>query len=79
MSGRAHGPRSSAAPTITINGAPFVLLQPSTLADLIGLVGETPEAIATAVNACFVPRRQRHTRVLRDGDAVSCIRQITGG
>ncbi len=76
-----HHPHAPARPvaTITINGEPFALLQPSTLADLMSAVGSTPETIATAVNARFVPRSQRHVHLLRDGDRVSCIRQITGG
>ncbi len=51
----------------------------TTLAALIEALGETPPALATAVNGDFVPRTQREACCLRDGDVVMTFQPITGG
>ena len=51
----------------------------STLAELVESLGQTPAALATAVNGDFVPRTQRRDRRLRDGDVVTTFQPITGG
>lgn len=64
---------------VTLNGDVHALPAGSTLADLIVLVGHSPDALATAINSEFVPRIARATRVLLDGDAVFTFQAITGG
>lgn len=51
----------------------------TTLAALIKALGETPPAMATAVNGAFVPRTRREACCLRDGDVVMTFQPITGG
>ncbi len=51
----------------------------TTLAALIEALGQTPPALATAVNGNFVPRTQREACCLRDGDVVMTFQAITGG
>lgn len=51
----------------------------STLAALVESLGQTPAALATAVNGDFVPRTQRRDCRLRDGDVVTTFQPITGG
>ncbi len=65
--------------TVTVNGAPHPLPEGSTLADLVAALGAQPAALATAVNADFVPREQRAACVLQAGDAVTTFQPITGG
>ena len=51
----------------------------TTLAALIASLGQTPAALATAVNGDFVPRGQRPACRLQHGDAVTTFQPITGG
>jgi sulfur carrier protein len=51
----------------------------STLAALVESLGQTPAALATAVNGDFVPRTQRQDRRLCQGDVVTTFQPITGG
>ena len=51
----------------------------TTLAALIASLGQTPAALATAVNGDFVPRGQRQACRLQQGDAVTTFQPITGG
>ena len=64
---------------ITVNGESRAVAEGSTLADLVGALGQPPQALATAVNGEFVPRDQRAARPLREGDAVFTFQPITGG
>ncbi len=65
--------------SITLNGV--IRTEPIgiSLASLITSLGQTPQALATAVNQIFVPRTEREQRVLVDGDAVFTFQPITGG
>ena len=51
----------------------------TTLAALIASLGQTPAALATAVNGDFVPREQRPACCLQHGDVVTTFQPITGG
>lgn len=51
----------------------------TTLAALVESLGQTPAALATAVNGDFVPRAQRQTCRLQQGDVVTTFKPITGG
>jgi sulfur carrier protein len=64
---------------ITVNGEPLALPAPCTLAEAIGNIGLSPDAVGTAVNAQFVARARRADQVLQDGDAVFTFAPITGG
>jgi sulfur carrier protein len=64
---------------ITLNGEPRSVEETSTLADLVAALGQQPAALATAVNGDFVPRSERATVQLREGDAVFTFQPITGG
>ncbi len=64
---------------ITINGEARSVEETTSLADLVASLGQPPQALATAVNGEFVPRAQRDSVTLRDGDAVFTFQPITGG
>ena len=64
---------------IRLNGERRQVGDDSTLAALVESLGQTPAALATAVNGDFVPRTQRRDCRLRDGDVVTTFQPITGG
>lgn len=64
---------------VTVNGEPRTLEDSATLADLVAALGQAPQALATAVNGEFVPRGDRSSVQLREGDAVFTFQPITGG
>jgi sulfur carrier protein len=49
------------------------------LGELIRHVGAQPDGVAVAVNGEVVPRSERASRPLRDGDKVEIIRAVGGG
>ena len=64
---------------IRLNGETHQLEAGTTLAALVESLGQTPAALATAVNANIVPRAQRQDCRLQPGDAVTTFQPITGG
>lgn len=64
---------------IRLNGGTHQLEAGTTLAALVESLGQTPAALATAVNGNFVPRAQRQACRLQQGDAVTTFQPITGG
>lgn len=64
---------------ITVNGALRVVSPDTTLAGVVATLGQLPQVLATAVNGEFVPRNERNTLRLRDGDVVLTFQPITGG
>jgi sulfur carrier protein len=64
---------------VTLNGEPRSVVAGSTLEMLVQQQGLSPQEIATALNGEFVPRALRTTRLLKEGDAVTCFRPIVGG
>lgn len=64
---------------IRINGEARQLDDGTTLDALIALLGQTPAALATAVNGHFVSRSQRPACHLQPADAVTTFQPITGG
>ncbi len=64
---------------ITLTGEPRKVEEATTLADLVAALGQPPASLATAVNGEFVPRSERATVQLREGDAVFTFQPITGG
>ena len=74
-------PAAAVAGTLVVqlDGKPFPLPAGSSLADLVAAAGHAPEAVATAVGGDFVPRGQRASRPLGEGDAVLLFQPIVGG
>lgn len=65
--------------TVQLEGGLQVLPAGSTLADLVALLGHAPQAVATAVDGCFVSREQRAAQPLRDQQTVLLFQPIVGG
>ena len=63
---------------VHINGKPFDLPAPATLADAVALMDLKPP-FAAAVNLQFVPNTQYHHTALSDADQVDLIAPVTGG
>ncbi len=79
-----HPPAAPAAAmpstiVIRLDGVPRALPAGTTLAELIGQLGHTPQAVGTAVNGQFVARATRAARVLAEDDAVLLFQPIVGG
>lgn len=68
----------SATLTVRINGKPFDLPAPATLADAVALMALKPP-FAAAINLQFVPNTQYHDTPLSDTDEVDLIAPVTGG
>ena len=64
---------------LTLDGKPHAVAANSTLGALVASLGHAPNKVSTAVNGLFVPRGQRDTHVLQDGDAVLLFQPIVGG
>ena len=64
---------------LTLDGEPYSLPANTSLAALVASLGHVPNKVSTAVNGLFVPRAQRETCVLQDGDAVLLFQPIVGG
>lgn len=64
---------------ITYNGAGLQIPEGTTLRQLLEINKITPQGIATAVNDEVVPKTQRDTLELREGDNVLIISAFYGG
>lgn len=62
-----------------VNGQAQACAPGLNLADLLEQRGDAPEAVATALNGQFVPRRQREATQLQPGDSLTIFEAITGG
>lgn len=65
--------------TIHLENGPHTAAAGSHLADLVADLGHEEKAVSTAVNGQFVPRSQRSTTQLQDGDTVLIFQAIVGG
>jgi thiamine biosynthesis protein ThiS len=65
--------------TITINGASRQLVQPATIAALIGEMGLAGKRIALERNGDIVPRSTFATQQLADGDRLEVVVAVGGG
>lgn len=63
---------------IVVNGEDTVVDSDGVEA-LLTRIGAPSEGVAVAVNGEVVPRRERATRPLREGDRVEVIRAVGGG
>lgn len=66
-------------PTVSLNGKPRPWRPGLSLADLLAAEGLVPEAVASAVNASFVPRPHRADTLLQPGDEIALFQAIVGG
>ena len=64
---------------ITLDQIPRTVNAGSSLADMLAQIENLPQAHATAVNGLFVPRTQRATCILNEGDSVVLFQPIVGG
>ncbi len=66
--------------TLTVNGEEIRLdHERLTVEDLVALRGMRGAACAVEVNKSLVPRRDRETRELQDGDTVEIVTLVGGG
>lgn len=63
---------------LQLNGAP-VVVQATTLLELLRAEGLGEAKVATAVNGTFVPATARTGHKLRDGDSVEVLAPMQGG
>lgn len=63
---------------ITVNARPHDIAA-ATLAAALAELGFASPAIATAVNGQFVPKAQRDTTALREGDRLEVLSPMQGG
>ncbi|MBD3892340.1 MAG: sulfur carrier protein ThiS [Hydrogenophaga sp.] len=68
-----------AGATLRLNGAPLPCPAPLCLQDLLEQHGFEANAVASAVNGCFVPRAARASTLLHPGDEVLTFQAIVGG
>ena len=64
---------------LTLDGKPCSVPASSHLAALVATLGHAPNKVSTAVNGLFVPRGQRESCMLQEGDAVLLFQPIVGG
>ena len=64
---------------IELNGAPYVLAQPTSVAALLQANGYARRPVAVEVNREIVPRSLHPHRVLQDGDRVEIVKAMGGG
>ena len=69
---------ASPAKSLAVNGDPCAPLA-ATLEALLAELGHEPNAVATALNGEFVPRRKRADTPLKDGDCVEILAPRQGG
>jgi sulfur carrier protein len=70
--------RTGPSTGVLVNGERTETLAAS-LAELVAQLGHGQEAVATALNGDFVPRRQRASTPLRPGDRVEILAPRQGG
>ncbi len=64
---------------VTINGEPRDIPDGSTLADLLVLLDLDKAICAAEINKAVVPRAERDTRTLAEGDAIELVTLVGGG
>lgn len=66
-------------PTVTVNEEPRAFPEPTTVAELLRVLGKDPGKLAVEVNREVVPRADHAGRRLADGDAVEIVTLVGGG
>jgi thiamine biosynthesis protein ThiS len=64
---------------LTVNGEPYALPDPPTVAALLGRLGIAPERVAVEVNEDVVPRGTYDAHALAAGDRVEIVHFVGGG
>ncbi|MES2888993.1 MAG: sulfur carrier protein ThiS [Pseudomonadota bacterium] len=70
---------SPACVDIELDGQAHTVPAGTTLAELVSRLGHAEQAVATALNQCFVARPLRAQAVLQSGDQVLLFQPIVGG
>ncbi|ABB24418.1 sulfur carrier protein ThiS [Pelodictyon luteolum] len=65
--------------TIELNGKPEPVVEGSTVADMLAILGADGRKVATVVNEHIVRPPERTTAVLQDGDRVEILVFAGGG
>ncbi len=65
--------------TVTVNGTPQDLPSGVTVADVVGVLAESPKGIAVAVNGEVVPRGAWPATALAERDQVEVVTAVQGG
>ena len=65
--------------TITLNGDPFELVAPLTIADLLAQLNLDPRRVAVEHNLVIVKRAVYDSTVVREGDTVELVNFVGGG
>ncbi len=65
--------------TITLNGTLYELGDPATLRHLLTALDIVPERVAVMVNDRIVPKEERNSTVLIEGDRVEVLIFMGGG
>lgn len=63
---------------IVLNGDPFET-ESRNLTDLLEELDKSDDLLATALNGEFVPKHERHTKQLQNGDQVELVAPMAGG
>lgn len=64
---------------VLVNGEAYDVEPGTTLEGLLDRLGFAPPSVATAIDGQFVSRQQRVSRVLQEGDRITCFQPIVGG
>ncbi|QDW62661.1 sulfur carrier protein ThiS [Oerskovia sp. KBS0722] len=73
--------------TALVNGEPYPLAAPTTVAalvavllpELLGDTGDVPRGVAVAIDDAVLPRSTWASTALRDGDRVEVVTAVQGG
>ena len=64
---------------VNVNGEPREVEPGTTVAQLLEMLGQAPDRVATAIDGDFVPRDARPARELPPGAQVTLFQAIVGG
>ncbi len=64
---------------ITLNGDPFELEQPLTVAELLGRLAIDPRRVAVEHNLKIIKRQTFSEAIVEDGDTVEIVNFVGGG
>ncbi|MCZ6603092.1 MAG: sulfur carrier protein ThiS [Planctomycetota bacterium] len=64
---------------VTLNGDIKEIPAETTVADLLGQIGTTPERVAVELNLDVVPRGNYASTAIREGDSIEVVTFVGGG
>lgn len=65
--------------TVTVNGQPHELPEPTTVAQLLARLRVGPRGVAVEVNLAIVPAGRHEQHLLCDGDQLEVVSLVGGG